>query len=93
VNTITLKAAAELLANTKGRIFSVKFVKRTDGQTRTMVARTGVKVHLKGGAAAYSFSANALLPVWDMQAKGYRSIPLDGIISLREGGEEFVIVR
>jgi hypothetical protein len=93
VNTITAKAAAALLTSTKGRIFSVTFIKRTTGETRTMVARTGVTAHLKGGDAAYSFSANALLSVYDLQAKGYRSIPLDAIVSLKEGGELYTVER
>jgi hypothetical protein len=58
-----------------------------------MNARTGVKKHLRGGSPAYSFSANSLLSVYDLNAKGYRSIPLDGIISIREGGEEYVVVK
>jgi hypothetical protein len=33
------------------------------------------------------------LSVYDLNAKGYRSIPLDGIISIREGGEEYVVVK
>lgn len=90
---ITAKEAADLLSDTKGRIFSVTFVKRTTGETRTMVARTGVAKHLKGGDAAYSFSANALLSVYDLQKKAYRSIPLDGILSLKEGGEEYTVSR
>jgi len=31
--------------------------------------------------------------VWDLNKKAYRAIPLDGILSLREGGEEYVVVR
>lgn len=90
---ISAKEAADLLTATEGRIFSVVFVKRTTGEQRTMTARTGVKKHLKGGDAAYSFSEKALLSVYDLQRKAYRSIPLDGILSLREGGEEYVVVR
>jgi hypothetical protein len=90
---ISMKEAADLLTATEGRIFSVRFTKRTTGEERTMTARTGVKKHLRGGDAAYSFSAKSLLSVYDLNAKGYRSIPLDGIISLREGGEEYVVVR
>lgn len=93
MKTITAIEAAALLAQTEGRIFSVKFVKRTTGEVRTMVARTGVKAHLKGGDAAYKFAEKALLSVYDIQAKGYRAIPLDGIISLREGGEEYTVAR
>jgi len=93
MKTITSKEAATLLTQTEGRIFSVKFTKRTDGSVREMVARTGVKKHLKGGDAAYSFSEKSLLAVYDLGKKAYRSIPLDAIISLREGGEEYLIAK
>ncbi|CAB4149095.1 hypothetical protein UFOVP529_48 [uncultured Caudovirales phage] len=93
MKTITAIKAAEMLAGTEGKIFSVKFVKRTTGEVREMVARTGVKAHLKGGDAAYSFSAKSLLSVYDLQAKGYRSIPLDAIVSIKAGGEEFTIAK
>jgi len=93
MKVITAKEAAALLMGTKGRIFSVVFVKRTTGEIRTMVARTGVTSALKGGDAAYSFSANSLLSVYDTQAKGYRTIPLEGIISLKSGGEEYTVSR
>jgi len=66
---ITAVKAAELLTATEGKIFSVKFVKRTTGEVREMVARTGVKAHLKGGDAAYKFGEKALLSVYDLQAK------------------------
>ena len=89
--TITMKEAADMLTASDGRIVSVVFVKRTTGETRSMVCRTGVKKHLKGGDAAYSFSANALLSVWDMGVKGYHSIPLDGIVSLKSGGVEYTV--
>jgi hypothetical protein len=52
-----------------------------------------VKKHLRGGDAAYSFSEKSLLSVWDLGAKAYRSIPLDGILSLREGGAEYIVVK
>ena len=90
---ITAVKAAEILTATEGKIFSVKFVKRTTGEVREMVARTGVKAHLKGGDAAYSFSAKSLLSVYDLQKKAYRSIALDAIVSLKSGGEEYEVSR
>lgn len=91
MKTITATEAAEMLTSTEGKIFSVVFVKRTTGELRTMVARTGVKAHLKGGDAAYKFSAKSLLSVYDLQAKGYRAIPLEAIVSLKTGGEEYTV--
>lgn len=90
---ITAAKAAEMLTSTEGRIFSVKFIKRTTGEIREMVARTGVKAHLKGGDAAYKFSDKALLSVYDLQKKAYRAIPLDAILSLKAGGEEYEVSR
>jgi hypothetical protein len=88
---ITAVKAAEILTATEGKIFSVKFVKRTTGEIREMVARTGVKAHLKGGDAAYKFSDKGLVSVYDIQAKGYRTIALEGIVSLKSGGEVYEV--
>jgi len=93
MKVITATEAAAMLTSTEGKIFSVKFIKRTTGEIRQMVARTGVKAHLKGGDAAYKFGDKALLSVYDVQAKGYRSVPLDGIVSLKSGGEEFTVAK
>ena len=72
-----------------GRIFSVEFVKRTDGTVRRMVCRLGVTKHLRGGKSTYSAKSKGLLPVFDMDAKGYRSIPVDAIQRLTVGGQCF----
>jgi hypothetical protein len=90
---ITAIKAAEMLAGTEGKIFSVKFIKRSTGELREMVARTGVKAHLKGGDAAYKFSDKALISVYDLQKAAYRAIPLDGIVSLKSGGEVYEVER
>ena len=72
-----------------GRIFSVEFVKRGNGELRKMVCRLGVTKHLKGGKSTYSAKSKGLLPVFDMDAKGYRSIPVDAIKRLTVGGQSF----
>ena len=79
--------AVKFIRETEGRIFSVEFIKRTTKELRRMVARTGVKSHLRGGEAAYSFSEKALISVFDMQANGYRSIPIEGIVRIKIDGE------
>ncbi len=75
-----------------GGIFSVEFIKRTDGSLRKMVCRLGVKKHLKGGQKAYSTKAHNLLTVFDMENKGYRSIPVDAIQRLCVNGQTFSFV-
>lgn len=51
-----------------------------------MVARLNVKSYLKGGEPTYDFQEKGLLPVFDMQKKEYRCIPLEGIKSLTVKG-------
>lgn len=69
-----------------GRIFEVTFIKRTTGERRSMVCRLGVKSHLKGGKKAYDARKHDLLTVFDMQAREYRSIALDSVLSARVNG-------
>ncbi|MFT5548200.1 MAG: hypothetical protein ACI9CO_000114 [Candidatus Azotimanducaceae bacterium] len=72
-----------------GKIFSVTFIKRTTGELREMRCRMGVKKHLKGGSKAYDAKAKNLLSVFDMEAKSYRSIPVEAIQKLSVGGQTF----
>ena len=94
VDELTKRQAEAVIRNSNGKIMNVLFKKRTDGQLREMVCRTGVKKHLKGGEAAYSFSEKNLVSVYDMQAevgKGYRSIPLENIRSITINGTHFKV--
>lgn len=75
-----------------GRFFSVEFIKRTTGETRQMQARLGVTKHLKGGTKKYSDVSKNLLTVFSVDAKGYRSIPIDGIQSMTVKGTRYVSV-
>ncbi len=72
-----------------GAIFHVSFIKRTTGERRLMQCRTGVKKHLKGGKKSFSDKAKNLLTVFDMKAKGYRSIPVEAIQALTINGQSF----
>lgn len=68
--------------SSEGKVFSIKFIKRTTGELRMMVCRTGVKKFLKGGEPAYIPDNKGLIWVYDMQKKGYRSIPEEGILEI-----------
>lgn len=87
--TLTVAQLTEKLSN--GRIFGVSFIKRTTGELRTMTARLGVKKFLKGGKLSYSPAENQLLTVFDMSAKGYRSVALDAIQRVSVGGQTFSV--
>lgn len=54
-----------------------------------MVCRVGVKRYEKGGTPAYNPDDYGLLWVWDLEKRGYRSIPLDRVISVRINGIEY----
>lgn len=98
---ISKKQAARMiqeLART-GRIFTVQFVKRTNGELRTMNCRGGVKKGVKGRGMAYNPAHKNLVPVYDMllarttgnPAASYRQIPVDGVLLVRANGEEYVV--
>lgn len=82
-----IKNLQNLVSN--GAIFSVEFIKRSNGELRKMVCRLGVKKHLRGGAKAYDAKQHNLLTVFDMEKEGYRSIPVDSIQRLSVNGQAF----
>lgn len=71
-----------------GKIFSVEFIKRTDGRIRHMVARTGVRSH-GSGEAPYDAHYHNLITVYDMAKRGFRNIPVDNILTLKAGGKTY----
>lgn len=72
-----------------GKFFSVRFTKRTTGELRKMVCRVGVKKYLSGGQVKYNPRDKGLLSVWDVENKGYRSIPIDGVVSITVHGTTY----
>ena len=71
----------------KGTIFSAQFTKK-DGTTRKMLARLGVKKHLKGGTKPFNDEDYNLLTVYDLQKKAYRSINISTLKKLKIRGKE-----
>lgn len=87
---IDLETAKRLVFDTKGKIFTVVFIKK-DGTERTMNARLGVKKYLRGGSLRYDAKEMGLIPVYDIQAKGYRMVNSNTIKRLKIGGKEYNI--
>jgi hypothetical protein len=75
----------------RGDFFTVTFVKRTDGTTRVLNGRLGVRRYLKGGDLPYDAAAKELLPVFDAQKGDYRMIDLRSMISAKVGGQEYIV--
>ncbi len=80
---ITLRG---IIYGTKGRFFSVRF-KKADGTIRDMNCRAFVRKGIKGTGYPMS-KAKRLIRwrVWDLQKKGWRTIPIDRIISIKTSG-------
>lgn len=76
----------------ENKIFSVTFVKRTNGETRHMVCRRNVKKHLKGGELRYSAKSKNLLPVFDVQKREYRMINCETITQVKIEGETYNVI-
>lgn len=88
-NTVTITKAqvAPTLKGTKGKFFTITFKKRTNGNIRVMNARLGVKAYLKGGTLPYDAASKNLLPVFDVNKRKYRVVPLDSISQIKVGNQ------
>ncbi len=86
-NRANVAAVLDLIGD--GAFFSVTFVKRTNGEVRTMNCRTGVKCHLTGAGARYSFTDKGLVSVWSVDANGYRCFPVDRVSEIRAHGKVY----
>ncbi len=80
--------AKNLIKSTKGKFFTVWFVKK-DGTLREMNCRLGVKMYLKGGELPYNPEEKGLIPVYSIDSKGYRMINWTTIRKIRIGGREY----
>ena len=81
----------EAIENTKGRFFTVWFLKK-DQTLRKMTCRTGVKKGSKGengvGALRAKPNNTNLVSVFEMQVNGYRSFDLERVVSFKCGNIE-----
>ena len=88
---ITAATAESMLKGTNGKIFAVTFIKKTTGESRRMVARTGVKKFVTGEGMKYNPIEKKLLTVFDMQKKEYRMVNLSTLRSIKIAGKEYPV--
>ena len=72
-----------MIKSTNGRFFSCTFIKK-DGSIRNMNCRVGVHKGVKG--VGRKFSTPNLVTVFDAQAKEYRMINVDTMLTFQCGG-------
>lgn len=75
--------AKAMIEKTGGKFFTVQFVK-ANGEMRKMLARIGVKKGLVGAGRSKELAGH-LVCVWDVQAKGYRTINTNSVVSFKCG--------
>lgn len=83
-----IKNYKKAIQATKGLIFKAMFVK-DNGETRTMLARIGVRKGLTGKGKGYKYDNR--LTVYDMQKQAFRTIPLDRLLELKMFGQTWVL--
>jgi len=79
------KTITEMIKSTKGKFFSVTFVKK-DGSVRKMTARLGVRKGVNGKGLAFNPSERDLMVVWDTGKKEFRMVNLKTINTMKIGG-------
>jgi len=79
----------DMIKQTKGKFFSVEFVKRTTGEVRKMNCRTGVSKGVTGIGKSFNDIDKGLVTVWDAQISQFRSIPVANIIKITSQGVEW----
>lgn len=77
---------AKVIECSEGRFFTVEFVKK-DGSTRILNGRLGVEKYLKGGDC--TLDRTKFVIVYDVQAKDYRAVNRETIISVKIDGVTF----
>ena len=84
--------SVELLKGSKGKFFSVTFIKK-DGSERVLHGRVGVykskHAPLTGEGMKYNPSDYGLVTVFDAQKKAYRMVNTDTIRELTVDGETY----
>ena len=79
----------EKIQTAKNTFFYVEFIKK-DGSLRKMKCRLNVKKGVKGTGMAYNPIEKGLLPVFDLDKKGFRMIQLKTVQKLVIKKEELV---
>ena len=92
---VTQAEAAGMLYSSDGRMVTVTFNKRGNGEERTITGRRGVKKHLTGGVLNYDPMKHKLIGIFEMgheDGKGYRMINALGITQLKIERDVFEVV-
>ena len=90
METITRNKAIELVNSSKGKFFTITFIKK-DKSERRMTARTGVKKGVNGQGMKYNPSDYGMKSVYDMAKLEWRMINFKTATRLKIGKKDYVI--
>ena len=94
VETITQNQARWMVKRYHGRqIFTVTFVKRSNGETRTMNCRKGVVKGTNGVGLKFNPADHNLVVVRDVQKRQHRCISLDEIKKISIKGRQYIVSK
>ncbi len=87
------KDIKELILNVanKGKVVGLSFYKRSTGELREGVFRSGVGKSAKGNSLKHDKNNHDLITLYDMNAKGYRKIPIENIVLVKGLGKTWEI--
>ncbi len=90
--TIDKATAKRIVEGYKGnQFFTVTFNKRSDGSSRKMNCRKGVKKDVSGDGSKYDPVIKNLVCVRDVQKKAHRMIPLENITAISITGRKYIV--
>lgn len=76
----------DVILNHPGKFMKVTFIKRTNGEIREMLCQYRPKSE---ELATNDPKKHELILVWDLQKKAFRSIPKEGVLSVKFKGKEY----
>jgi hypothetical protein len=87
-----VQAMGTIISKKDGKFFGVKFIKK-DGTIRKMSCKRVVKKEINGKGMSYNPLERGLIPVYDLNKKGYRTINLATIIELNMDGINYDVIN
>jgi hypothetical protein len=81
-----------LLERQRGKFVAIDFVK-LDGSNRKIVGRFGVEKHSQGGENKVATPDRTYLTIYDVIAKGYRTVNLETVAKIRAGNCAYHVVN
>ena len=88
---ISKATAKDMIQNSKGKIFTTTYIKK-DKSTRVMNCRLEVKKGVTGEGLRYNPDEYNLIPVYDMQSRGFRMVNVDTLVSLSISNETYEVI-